>query len=159
MKKVLDSFKSAINGTTDLIGEGYDHAAGLLKETLQNFYDVKDLTKETLASMANDLIALSPLIEKTGYRTKEINIGLSLPPRITFHFEKCSDVDKETIEAVLAENADKKLLKVIVATLVSADDFQKKLATGSFTLAEIDIEAGIPPQVNIKLANTIQRVE
>ena len=64
MKKVLDSVKNVFDETTGLLGEGYQSATGLLKETLSNFYDVKNLTSEKLADMANDLIALSPIIEK-----------------------------------------------------------------------------------------------
>ncbi|MBK9557763.1 MAG: hypothetical protein V9F05_07055 [Chitinophagaceae bacterium] len=153
MKKVLDSVKNVFDETTGLLGEGYQSATGLLKETLSNFYDVKNLTSEKLADMANDLIALSPIIEKTGFRTKEINVGVSIPPRIVFHFEKFADVSKDDIDAILKENEDKTLLKVIVTTLVAADDFQKKLTLGNFKFNEIDIEVGVPPEVNVKLVN------
>ena len=147
MKKVLDSVKNVFDETTGLLGEGYQSATGLLKETLSNFYDVKNLTSEKLADMANDLIALSPIIEKTGFRTKEINVGVSI------HFEKFADVSKDDIDAILKENEDKTLLKVIVTTLVAADDFQKKLTLGNFKFNEIDIEVGVPPEVNVKLVN------
>ena len=153
MKKVLDSVKNVFDETTGLLGEGYQSATGLLKETLSNFYDVKNLTSEKLADMANDLIALSPIIENTGFRTKEINVGVSIPPRIVFHFEKFADVSKDDIDAILKENEDKTLLKVIVTTLVAADDFQKKLTLGNFKFNEIDIEVGVPPEVNVKLVN------
>ena len=153
MKKVLDSVKNVFDETTGLLGEGYQSATGLLKETLSNFYDVKNLTSEKLADMANDLIALSPIIEKTGFRTKEINVGVSIPPIIVFHFEKFADVSKDDIDAILKENEDKTLLKVIVTTLVAADDFQKKLTLGNFKFNEIDIEVGVPPEVNVKLVN------
>ena len=153
MKKVLDSVKNVFDETTGLLGECYQSATELLKETLSNFYDVKNLTSEKLADMANDLIALSPIIEKTGFRTKEINVGVSIPPRIVFHFEKFADVSKDDIDAILKENEDKTLLKVIVTTLVAADDFQKKLTLGNFKFNEIDIEVGVPPEVNVKLVN------
>lgn len=44
--------------------------------------------------------------------------------------------------------------KVIVTTLVSADEFQSKLTLGSFKFNEIDIELGVPPEVNVKLVNS-----
>lgn len=153
MKKVFDSVKNVFDETTGLLGEGYQSATGLLKETLSNFYDVKNLTGEKLADMANDLIALSPIIEKTGFRTKEINVGVSIPPRIVFHFEKFADVSKVDIDAILKEYEDKTLLKVIVTTLVAADDFQQKLTLGNFKFNEIHIEVGVPPEVNVKLVN------
>lgn len=153
MKKVIDSVKTALGETTGLFGEGYQTATDLLKETLHNFYDVKTLTGEKLAGMTNDLIALSPVIEKTGFRTKEINVGVSLPPRVVFHFEKFAEVSKAEIEQILNDNADKTLLKVIVSTLVAADDFQAKLTLGSFKFNEIAIEVGVPPEVNVKLVN------
>ncbi|MBK7442477.1 MAG: hypothetical protein WBP43_00435 [Chitinophagales bacterium] len=153
MKKVLESVKNALDDTGALFGEGLQSATDLLKETLSNFYDVKNLTTEKLAVIANDLIALSPIIEKTGYRTKEINIGVSLPPKIIFHFEKFADISKEEIAEILKANDDKTILKVIVGTLTTADEFQSKLTLGNFKFSEIDIEVGVPPQVNVKLMN------
>jgi hypothetical protein len=153
MKTVLESVKNALGETGGLLGEGFQSASDLLKETLSNFYDVKNLTKEKVAVITNDLIALSPIIEKTGYRAKEINIGVSVPPRIVFHFEKFEDVSTAEIAEILKSNEDKTLLKVIVNTLVSADEFQQKLTLGSFKFNEIAIEIGIPPEVNVKFMN------
>jgi hypothetical protein len=153
MKKVLDSVKNAFGETTAVLGEGYLAASELLKETLSNFYDVKDLTREKMATLANDMIALAPIIETTGYRAKEINIGVGIPPRMIFHFEKFADISEEEIARILSEHADKKLLSVIVNTLVSADAFQKKITLGSFSFNEISIELGVPPEVNVKFVN------
>ncbi|MBK7038177.1 MAG: hypothetical protein IPH42_18075 [Bacteroidetes bacterium] len=93
-------------------------------------------------------------MKKTGFRTKEINIGVGVPPRIIFHFEKFANVSKSDIEALLKQHEDKTMLKVIVTTLVSADEFQSKLTLGSFKFNEIDIELGVPPEVNVKLVNS-----
>lgn len=151
---IKNTLKNVLTDTSSLLGIGFDEASNLLKDTLDKFYDVKNLTKEKLTGITNDLIALSPLIEKTGFRTKEINIGVGVPPRIIFHFEKFANVSKEVIEALLKEHEDKTMLKVIVTTLVSADEFQKKLTLGSFKFSEIDIELGVPPEVNVKLVNS-----
>ncbi|MBC8047881.1 MAG: hypothetical protein H7Y00_13870 [Fimbriimonadaceae bacterium] len=151
-----NSFKNLITDTSALMGEGYNNATDLLKDTLSKFYDVKNITKEKLASITNDTIALAPIIEKTGYRAKEINIAVSVPPRFVFHFEKFADVSKVEIEQILEENTEKTLLKIIVSTLVSADEFQSKLSLGSFKFAEIDIELGVPPEVNVKFMNSGQ---
>lgn len=154
MKKVIDTVKHVIEDTSALFGEGYTAATGLLGETLQHFYDVKDLTKEKAAALTNDVIALAPVIEQTGYRIKEINIGVSVPPRIIIHFEKFAEISQEQIDAILQENQDKRLLKVIVQTLKAADSFQQKLTTGSFTFNEINISLSVPPEVQIKFMNS-----
>ncbi len=149
-----DTFKTILSDTTGFIGESYDDAVHLLKDTLNRFYDIKHLTAEKLAMLANDLIALSPIIEETGFRTKEVNLGVSVPPRVVFHFEKCKDVSREEIQKIMEAHSDKILLKVIVTTLLSADDFQRRLTMGTFKFTEIDIEVGVPPQVNVKLVNS-----
>lgn len=154
MKKVIDTVKHVIEDTSALFGEGYTAATGLLGDTLQHFYDVKDLTKEKAAALTNDVIALAPVIEQTGYRIKEINIGVSVPPRIIIHFEKFAEISQEQIDAILQENQDKRLLKVIVQTLKAADAFQQKLTTGSFTFNEINISLSVPPEVQIKFMNS-----
>ncbi len=154
MKKVIDTVKHVIEDTTALFGEGYNAATGLLGETLQHFYDVKDLTKEKAAALTNDVIALAPVIEQTGYRTKEINIGVSVPPRIIIHFEKFAEISQERVEEILNEHAEKKLLKVIVQTLIAADAFQQKLTMGNFTFNEINISLSVPPEVQVKFVNS-----
>ncbi|MFN0274785.1 MAG: hypothetical protein ACKVPJ_03490 [Chitinophagales bacterium] len=146
-------FKNIISDTTSALSESIGDAGALLKDTFSKFYDVKNITKEKLSTMANDFLALAPVIEKTGYRTKELTIGVTVPPKIIFHFEKFAEISKEEIEKILVENKNKTLLKVIVNTLVTADEFQSKLTPGSFKFSEIDIELGIPPQVNIKFIN------
>jgi len=153
MKTVIESVKNTLSETGSLLGEGFQSATDLLKETLPNFYDVKNLTKVKVALITNDLIALAPIIEKTGYRAKEINIGVSVPPHIVFHFEKFAAVSASEIVSILKSNEDKTLLKVIVNTLVSADEFQQKLTLGNFKFNEIAIEIGIPPEVNVKFMN------
>ncbi len=157
MKKVLNTVKNVFDDTTALLGEGYTAATELLGETLQNFYDVKDLTRDKITNITNDFIALSPIIEQTGYRTKEINIGVGIPPRMIVHFEKFASVSQETIDAILLEHQDKKLLKVIVQTLLSADAFQQKLTLGNFEFNEISIELGVPPEVNVKFMNALAK--
>lgn len=157
MKKVLNTVKNVFDDTTALLGEGYTAATELLGETLQNFYDVKDLTRDKITNITNDFIALSPIIEQTGYRTKEINIGVGIPPRMIVHFEKFASVSQETIDAILLEHQDKKLLKVIVQTLLSADAFQQKLTLGNFEFNEISIELGVPPEVNVKFMNALSK--
>lgn len=152
---IKSTLKNLLTETGSLVGESYDEASGLLKDTFSKIYDVKDLTKEKLTSTANDLIALAPLIEQAGYRTKEISIGVSVPPKVTFHFEKFANISKEDIQILLENNSSNMLLKIIVNTLISTDDFQSKLNIGTFKFSEIDIELGVPPQVNVKLVNPV----
>ncbi len=72
---------------------------------------------------------------------------------MVFHFEKFADIKDEEIKRILAENKDKKLLSVLVNTLVSADAFQQKITLGSFSFNEISIELSVPPEVNVKFVN------
>ena len=147
---IKQSLKNLATETSALVGDGYQSAGELLNDTLTNFYDVKNLTKDKMLTLANDFLALAPIIETTGYKTKEINIGVSIPPRVTWHFEKSQEISKEEIDSILEQNTDKPLLKVIVNTLLTADEFQKKLTPSNLIFTEIDIELGVPPQVNIK---------
>jgi hypothetical protein len=151
---IKKTFKNLLTDTSALVGEGYNQAAALMKETFGNFSDVKNITKEKLSGLTNDVLLLIPIIEQTGFRTKEVEVGISVPPRIIFHFEKFSDVSKDAIEKILEENADKTLLRIIVNTLISADQFQQSLTLGNLKFTEIAIEMGIPPEVNVKLVNT-----
>jgi hypothetical protein len=154
LKNIHENLKGKINDTVDKVKDQYADATDSLKNSFSKLSDIGDIAKEKMVEFSDSLIALSPIIEETGYRTEEIIIGISIPPKIIFHFVKVSDISPERIGEILEEHKDKSMLKVIVKTLLTADKFQKKLSLGSFKLNEIEIEVGVPPAVDVKLVNS-----
>lgn len=112
--------------------------------------DIKDESKEKLLNYVNGLGEILPIIAETGYRLNAFNVELSIPPGVSLQFEKVLDVPKEKIDGILEQNKDKELLKLIVNSLVAADQFHNKIKLGNYVFTDISIDVSIPPKVHIK---------
>lgn len=131
-----------------------DKLTGNLKEKVTGakefLSDLKDETKEKLLKSINGLGDILPIVAQTGYRLDAFDIEISIPPGINLQFEKVQDVSKEKIDSILEQNKEKELLKVIVNSLVAADEFHKKVKLGNYVFTHISIDLSIPPTVHIK---------
>jgi hypothetical protein len=112
--------------------------------------DLKDESKEKLLNYVNGLGEILPIIVETGYMLKSIDVEVSIPPGINLQFQKVQDVSKDRIDSILEANKDKDMLKLIVNSLVAADEFHKKVKLGNYIFTDISIDLSIPPQVHIK---------
>ena len=81
-----------------------------------------------------------------------MNVEVSIPPGVTLSFHKTKEISKEKIKKILEKNKDKEMLKMIVNTLVSADELHKKIKPGKLKYAGLTLELGLPPKVVIKFA-------
>lgn len=132
LDKLTDSLKGKVAGATDFLG------------------DLKEGSKEKLLNYVNGLGDILPIIAETGYRLKSVDIEVSIPPGVNLQFEKVQDVSKEKIDGILEQNKDKDLLKLIVNSLMAADEFHKKVKLGNYAFTEITIDLSLPPKVHIK---------
>ena len=113
LNKLTESLKGKVAGATEFLS------------------DLKDESKEKLLNYINGLGDILPIIAQTGYRLNAIDIEVSIPPGVNLQFEKVQDVSKEKIDSILDQNKDKDLLRMIVNSLVAADEFHKKVKLGT----------------------------
>lgn len=112
--------------------------------------DLKDQSKEKLLAYVNGLGEILPIIAETGYRLESIDIEVSIPPGINLQFQKVLDVSKEKINSILEANKDREMLKLIVNSLVAADEFHNKVKLGNYAFTDVSIDLSVPPKVHIK---------
>lgn len=131
-----------------------DKLTGNLKEKVAGatefLSDLKDESKEKMLKYINGLGGILPIVAQTGYRLETFDIAISIPPAINLQFKKILDVPKEKIESILEQNKEKELLKLIVNSLVTADEFHQKVKLGNYLFTDIAIDLSIPPTVHIK---------
>jgi len=112
--------------------------------------DLKDESKEKLLKYVNGLGEILPIIVETGYRLESIDVEVSIPPGINLQFQKVQDVSKDKIDSILEANKDKDMLKLIVTSLVAADEFHNKVKLGNYVFTNVSIDLSLPPKVHIK---------
>ncbi len=124
--------------------------ADKLKDSISYLGDLKDAGVDKLNSLVTDILGLTPLIEVTGFSLADISVDVGIPPGITLSFSKVRDVDKATIDQMLAENEDKNLLQVIVKSLEKADELQKQMNLANYKFRGLSMKIGLPPDVSLK---------
>lgn len=145
--------KDFLNNITDKVSEAKDAVADSLSidKLTEKLGSLTDAAKEKTINTANEVIGLTPIIEEIGFKTTGISVTMGLPPDITFHFMKTTDVSPERRKEILDQNKDKALLGTIVKMLVATDEYRDKLKLGSFKFSNIDICIGLTPGMTIQL--------
>lgn len=145
--------KSIIKKTTDTISDSTDQVINQLKNGLSKIGDLGTSAKNKFINYVKDVFDVLPLIEKAGFRTNRLIVGISVPPSIEIHVSRFKEMDTKEIEKLYEAYSDKKMFKLILKSLIMSNDFQSKLSSESLVFSETCIEISIPPKVSIKYLN------
>ncbi|MBU3011424.1 hypothetical protein KO506_08420 [Polaribacter vadi] len=148
MKKV-----NIIKKTSKSITDSADQIFEQFKNGVSKIGDLGTNTKNKFIDYVKDVFNVLPLLEKAGFRTNRLIVGVSIPPSVEIHFSRFKEVDKEEIDLLYEEYKDKKMFKMILKALLMSNEFQSKLSSESLVFAETCIEISIPPKVSIKYLN------
>ncbi|WCO03603.1 hypothetical protein [Psychroserpens ponticola] len=145
--------KSMIKKTTETISDSTDQVLNQLKNGLSKIGDLGSNAKNKFINYVKDVFDVLPLIEKAGFRTNRVIVGISIPPSIEIHVSRFKVFEEKEIEKLFEEYNDKKMFKLILKSLIMSNDFQSKLSSESLVFSETCIEISIPPKVSIKYLN------
>ena len=145
--------KGIIKKTTQTISEGADQIFEQFKNGVSKIGDIGTNTKNKFVDYVKDVFNVLPLIEKAGFKTNRLIVGVSIPPSIETHFSRFKEINKDEIDILYEEYKDRKMFKLILKSLLMSNDFQSKLSSESLVFAETCIEISIPPKVSIKYLN------
>ena len=148
-----DMFNKMTDRATEMRDAMMENFEGLfsMEKMADKFTNMSDGAKEKYAKYNSDLISLSPIIEEIGFKTKQITLSMGIPPSFTFHFEKTKEISPERREEILKQHEANKLLRPIVKMIVTADNYQEKIALGAFKFNCIEISLGLTPGVTLQL--------
>ena len=142
--------KNIFKKTTKTISDGADQVFQQFKNGILQIGDLGSATKNKFVDYVKDVFNVLPLLEKAGFRTNRLIVGVSVPPSIEIHFSRFKDIKKEEIDSLYEEYKDKKMFKLILKALLMSHDFQSKLYSDTLVFSETCIEISIPPKVSIK---------
>ena len=128
--------KGIIKKTTETISEGADQIFEQFKNGIAKIGDLGTSTKNKFIDYVKDVFNVLPLLEKAGFRTNRLIVGVSIPPSVEIHFSRFKEVNKEEIDALYEEYKDKKMFKLILKSLIMSNDFQSKLSSDSLVFSE-----------------------
>ena len=142
-----------IKKTADTISDSTDQVLNQLKNGLSKIGDLGSTAKNKFINYVRDVFDVLPLIEKAGFRTNRVIVGISIPPSIEIHVSRFKVFEEKEIEKLFKEYSDKKMFKLILKSLIMSNDFQSKLSSENLVFSETCIEISIPPKVSIKYLN------
>ena len=117
--------------------------------------------QEAGLNAANELVAefnqSLPLIPEAGYRLREFEVELGLPPKAKAHFELIETISPEEQAVILVKaKALGRMSDLVFSALFKAHQLQNTIKLGNLKMKEIEIEIGIIPSVIIKFRPSIQ---
>ncbi len=141
-------------------GEWREQASGKTEELKARAADVKGQIADQVAEMGEasvaklnetlaDFNATLPVLHEAGYALEGVSIDIGLPPKIVASFST-TIVPDEKIEALLQENAERKLTVLLVKSVYQATKLQSKLNIKGMKPSSVSVELGLIPQIGVK---------
>lgn len=146
-KKLIQTSKK------NFIQSSFNEALDTLKSGLDKVSDFGSYTKDKTVDFVESIVELIPIIEKAGYRTNRFIVGISIPPSVQLHLHRFKEVSDEEIESLKVEYEEKKILKMILSSLITVNSLQGKLSVGDLVFSEVAIDITLPPRISIRYLN------
>ena len=118
-------------------------AAESARESVADFgiEKVLEAGRNKLKEAVNEVMASLPIFEEAGYKIHQVEIELSLKPKITTTFKIVSEVNEAKLNQIVQEHQDKKLLQVTAMSLIQANNIRKAAAIRTLQAEEVEVEA------------------
>ncbi|PCJ48811.1 MAG: hypothetical protein COA74_07425 [Gammaproteobacteria bacterium] len=108
---------------------------------------------DKVKTVIDDFIESAPLIEEAGFRIRDLEVELSIIPKLIPHFEKIDDITDSRRSEIINQVKDKRLIRLLLQALFKADNFQKSINMGSLEFAGIEIEITAIPAIRLRYEN------
>jgi hypothetical protein len=93
---------------------------------------------------------LLQLLQSAGYGIGSLEIELGVPPKITIKLRTGPAVKEEKLAAILREQADKKVITGIVASLIQANRLRDSVTVETLELGEVQIILAATPNITMQ---------
>jgi hypothetical protein len=113
---------------------------------------------DKVAGWVDDISAASPHLRAIGYRVRNLQLELSLTPRVIVELVKEAEVPDEAFQAVLANHAGNKTLVTLVKMIQQARRAEAKIRLTGHRYVALEVELGLPPAVRMKYAEALKPV-
>lgn len=163
--------------TLQVTKDGAAETAGLARHTVTNFQEVRGqagaafvkvgktvtdtsvgiaqsatrtiatASSEAVKALVNNMNEALPFIERAGYRVSEIELGLSVPPKIVMHLTLDDEISDEVRAALLKDCGNKWFTRQLIERLHDVRQIQRATQFVGMAFDEIEIEIALIPTV------------
>ena len=109
---------------------------------------------EKIDEVINEFNAMLPFVEELGLSVASFNIEAGLLPQIkTSLVGSIDNIKDETVESLITEHENNKLLVAVLSAVLMAKNIHQKLEGAYISVLKdlvIDIKLGIPPSISCR---------
>ncbi|MGB3236770.1 MAG: hypothetical protein WBB29_00650 [Geitlerinemataceae cyanobacterium] len=113
---------------------------------------VATAAQDKIEDLIQDFNKMLPFVEELGLSVASFDIEAGLLPKIkTSLIGSIDNIDNETVERLIAEHDDNKLLIAILKAVLMAKGIHEKLEGAYISILKdivIDVQLGIPPSIS-----------
>lgn len=131
---IFDKVKAAAQGLSDKAKEWVDAGIDKFKESLDALLALADRAE----------------LDRVGYRLTDVEIEVSLTPRIVVFLDRTREVDDEAFAALLANHKDDSTVSTLLKALQQANAMDRRLRPRGRSMAGLRAELGVPPVLSLR---------
>src|SRR5262249_19089888 len=105
---------------------------------------------DKLKGWVDDIAAASPHLQAVGYRVADLQLELSLAPRVIVELVKEAEASDEAFQAVLANHPDNKTLRTLVRMVQQANRVDRRVQPKGRRFRSLEVELGLPPAARMR---------
>lgn len=149
IKATFEHIKADLTTAVSAAEDYFRKSLEMLRKTLFKKETVAK-SKEQITELTEEVERVMPLINQIGYKTREVRIGIGVPPVLEIYYQKIKDVDRKEINQILKDNKDDTAFRLIAKALLSADTIHKKInKVGNQKFKEVILTLTLPPRVTL----------
>lgn len=142
--------QEATSLASDVRGQAAAKVAGWKDVLADKVAEVKGAAFENVRGMVDDLNAYLPALGEAGYTLKEVSVEVGITPKVVAMFAARPDITQESVDAVIAEHAEAKVVVTILRALYAAYRMQNGINIAGMKPLGIALEIGVTPAVAVK---------
>jgi hypothetical protein len=146
---MFDKLKTAASVAASAVNDAAASAASAVASAAADAFNA---SIDRLKDWIEEVAAGSDQLEQVGYRLADLQLELSLSPRVIVELLKVSQASDEAFQAVLANNADRKTLCTLVRMAQQATRAERRLAVKGRRFEALEVELGFPPVARMRYA-------
>lgn len=131
-----------------------DKAEDLQDRVQEQASELSSVAEDKIDELLDEFKRIIPMMEQLGLTVSSFDIEAGVLPKVqTSLLGSIDNLNNETIEKVIAENEDNKLLTTILKAIIMAKKIHERLEDAYICILKdivVDVQLGIPPKVSVK---------
>ncbi|MFT3809796.1 MAG: hypothetical protein QM698_07740 [Micropepsaceae bacterium] len=141
----FDEVRSQTSAAFAKVGKSMgETTAGIAKSASAT---IASASSEAVKALVRNINEALPFIERAGYRVSEIELGLSVPPKVLLHMMLDDEISDEARAALLQDADGKWFTKQLIERLHNVRQIQRATNFVGMAFDEIEVEIALIPSV------------